>query len=72
MWARSSARLERRTLKPENGEEIRRSRVQFPSGPPQVPNPNGFHASLITGTPNIVWTTVPTVAAAFVYATVAL
>jgi hypothetical protein len=34
MRARSSARLERRTLKPENGEEIRRSRVQFPSGPP--------------------------------------
>jgi len=29
-------------------------------------------ASLITGTPNIVWTTAPTVTATFVYATVAL
>jgi hypothetical protein len=34
VWARSSVRLERRTLKPEDGEEIRRPRVQFPSGPP--------------------------------------
>jgi len=31
-----------------------------------------FDASLITAPPNIVWTTVPTVTAAFVYATVAL
>ena len=35
VWARSSVRLERRTLKPEDGEEIRRPRVQFPSGPPK-------------------------------------
>jgi hypothetical protein len=41
-----------------------------PVGPANGSEP--IFASLITGTPNIVWTTVPTVTAAFVYATVAL